>query len=142
MLLFGAACLGKPAKNQPSDIPAWEIRDVCNKIYAHLTFLFFEYIKNINFHNKLKKAIICNNTQKDEPELTEIYRPISITGALAKEIDKCLNKQIDDYLLSQNLLSNTQFGSETPIQQLKLFYFPPHFSECQLIAIIFLLAHC
>ena len=47
------------------------------------------------------------------PEIAENWRPISITGALSKVFEKLLYKQINEYLLSTNLLSNTQFVFRT-----------------------------
>ena len=38
---------------------------------------------------------------------------ISITGALSKVFEKWLYKQINEYLISQKLLSSTQFGFRT-----------------------------
>ena len=38
------------------------------------------------------------------------YRPISVTGALAKIFEQVIRNQINDYLISNNLLSPKQFG--------------------------------
>ena len=97
----------------PSKIPAWALKDGCNEIYKHLTFLYNEFLKNKTYPCKLKKAIVTPIYKKEDPELPENYRPISITGALSKVFEKLLYKQINEYLISQKLLSNTQFGFRT-----------------------------
>ena len=96
-----------------SKIPAWALKDGCNEIYTHLTFLYNEFLKNKTYPCKLKKAIVIPIFKKDDPELPENYRPISITGALSKIFEKLLDKQINAYMISQKLLSNTQFGFRT-----------------------------
>ena len=97
----------------PSKIPAWALKDGCNEIYTHLTFLSNEFLKNKTYPCKLKKAIVAPIYKKEDPELPENYRPISITGALSNVFEKLLYKQINEYLISQKLLSNTQFGFRT-----------------------------
>ena len=94
----------------PSKIPAWALKDGCNEIYTHLTFLYNEFLKNKTYPCKLKKAIATPIYKKEDPELPENYRSISITGALSKVFEKLLHNQINDYLISQKFLSNTQFG--------------------------------
>ena len=97
----------------PSKIPAWALKDGCNEIYTHLTFLYNEFLKNKTYPCKLKKTIVTPIYKKEDPELPEKYRPIYITGALSKVFEKFLYKQINEYLISQKLLSNTQFGFRT-----------------------------
>ena len=93
----------------PSKIPALALKDGCNEIYTHLTFLYNELLKNKTYPCKLKKAIVTPIYIKEDPELPENYRPISITGALSKVFEKLLYKQINEYLIFQKLLGNTQF---------------------------------
>ena len=96
-----------------SKIPAWALKDGCNEIYTHLTFLYNEFLKNKTYPCKLKKAIVTTIYKREDPELPENYRPISITGVLSKVFEKLLYKQINEYLIPQKLLSNTQFGFRT-----------------------------
>ena len=93
--------------------PAWALKDGCNEYYTHLTFLYNELLKNKTYPCKLKKAIVTPIYKKEDPELPENYRPISITGALTKVFEKLLYKQINDYLIFQKLQSDTQFGFRT-----------------------------
>ena len=75
-----------------SKIPVWALKDGCNEIYTHLTFLYNEFLKNKTYPCKLKKAIVLPIYKKEDPELPENYRPISITGALSKVFEKLLYK--------------------------------------------------
>ena len=105
----------------PSDIPSWALKDDCNETYMHLTFVFNEHLKNSIFPQKLKKAIVGPIYKKDDPEVPENYRPISITKA--KLIEKLLHKQSIEYVLSQNLLTNTQFGLRTSYSSIVAIFF-------------------
>ena len=57
-----------------------------------------------------KKAFVSPIYEKDDPEDPENYRSYSITGEPNNVFEKFLFKQINEYLLSRNLLSSTQFG--------------------------------
>ena len=72
----------------PSKISAWTLKDGCNEIYTHLTFLYNEFLKNKTYPCKLKKAIVTPIYKQEDPELPENYRPISITGALSNVFEK------------------------------------------------------
>ena len=61
----------------------------------------------------LKKATVTSIYKREDPELPENYRPVSITWALSTIFEKLLYKQINEYLISQKLLSNAQFGFRT-----------------------------
>ena len=96
-----------------SDLPAWPAKDGCKEIYPHLTFLKNEIIKYKVNPTSLKRAIVTPIYNKDDPEIAENYRRISITGALSKVLGKQLYKQIKEYLLSNYLLSKPQFAFRT-----------------------------
>ena len=106
----------------PSKIPAWALKDGSNEIYTHLTFLYNEFLKKKIYPCKLKKAIVTSIYKKEDPEK---YRPISIsiTGALSKVFEKLLFKQINEYLISQKLLGNTQFGFRTTFSTTDAFLY-------------------
>ena len=113
----------------PSKFPAWALKDGCNEIYTHLTFLFNEFLKNKTYPCKLKKAIVTPIYKKEDPELPDNYRPISKTGALLKVFEKLLYKQINENLISQKLLSKTQFGFRTSYSTIDaIFYCTEAFS--------------
>ena len=89
------------------------MKDGCNEIYTHLTFLYNEFLKNKTYPCKLKKATVTPIYKREDPELPENYRPISITVALSKVFEKLLYKQINEHLIFQKVLSKTQFGFRT-----------------------------
>ena len=97
----------------PSDLPAWALRDGCKVKYPHLTFLANAFMKYNLFQTRLKKAIVTPIFKKDDPEKADNYRPNSITGVIPTVFEKILQKQINEYPLSKNLLSNIQFGFRT-----------------------------
>ena len=84
----------------PSKIPAWALKDGCNEIYTYLAFPYDEFLKIKTYPCKLKKAIVTPIYKKEDPELTENYKPICITGALSKIFEKLFYKQINEYLIS------------------------------------------
>ena len=94
-----------------------------HEIYPHLTFLYNEFLKNKTYPCKLKKAIVTPIYKKKDPELPENFRPISITGALSKVFEKLLYKQINEYLISQKFLSNTQFGFQTSYSTIDAIFY-------------------
>ena len=48
----------------PSDILSWTLKDGCNEVYTHLTFLFNEYLKNNTSPQELLYAIVRPIYQK------------------------------------------------------------------------------
>ena len=61
--------------------------------------------------------------KKDDPENLINYRPISLTGALAKIFEILLQDQMLAYLEKNKLLATTQFGFRRKCQLHMLFYF-------------------
>lgn len=94
----------------PSQIPAWALRDGAHYLAAPLTDVLNAFLRENKFPKNLKKAIVTPIFKKDDPEEPENYRPISITGALSKIIEKQLQKQINEYLSHKKIYTNTQFG--------------------------------
>ena len=68
----------------PSKIPAWALKDGSNEIYTHLTFPYNEFLKIKTYPSKHKKAIVTPIYKKEDPQLPENYRPISLTGLSQK----------------------------------------------------------
>ena len=92
-----------------SDLPAWALKDWVNEKYPHLTFLINSFIKLILIPTRLKRAIFSPIYKKDDAQTAKNYRPISKIGALSKVSKKLLYKQVNECLLSNNLLSQTKF---------------------------------
>ena len=105
----------------PPNDSAQALKVGCNEIHQHLTYLINDFISYNLFPTRLKRGIFPN-LKKDGPEITENYRPISITGALSKVFEKLLYKQIKENFLSNNLLSNTQFGFRTSFSTMNAIF--------------------
>ena len=58
----------------------------------------------------LKTAEVVPIFKKGERELCSNYRPISILNPFVKLIEKCLLDQLNNYFVSNNLISPNQYG--------------------------------
>ena len=94
----------------PSDIPAWALKDGKSQIYKVLTQLINLSILNNEFPDDMKKAIVTPIFKKGQPNDPTNYRPISVTSALAKLLEKVLCSQIREFLKCNHTLNDTQFG--------------------------------
>ena len=94
----------------PSKIPAWALRDAKSALAEPLCFLINEYIKVGEFPEPLKHANVIPLFKKGDPQDPTNYRPISITGALAKVFEQALANQITEHCERFNIFSNTQYG--------------------------------
>ena len=81
---------------------ATQIASYINHCFASNTFPDFLKISEIIPVFKKGNRHLCSN-----------YRPISLLPTLSKIIEKVVAKQIEDYLHSHNLLSNSQFGFQS-----------------------------
>ena len=72
--------------------------------------LFNETLKKGVLPTDWKKATIAAIFKKGARNLAENYRPISLTEALCKIMEKLLKNVIVDHLLRENLLSPKQYG--------------------------------
>ena len=68
----------------PSLIPAWALKDAREHIAELLCFLFNQFLTEQRFPDHRKRAHVLPLFKKDDPEDPINYRPISLTGALAK----------------------------------------------------------
>ena len=94
----------------PSKIPAWALKDAQSGLAEPFCFLKNEFISESSFPTDLKKALVSPLYKKGNTEDPTNYRPISVTGALAKIFEQVIRNQINDYLISNKLLSPKQFG--------------------------------
>ena len=103
-------CLNVNKPLGPSKIPAWALKDAQSVLAEPLCFLINEFISESSFPTDLKKALVSPLYKKGNTEDPTNYRPISITGAMAKIFEQVIRNQINDYLISNKLLSPKQFG--------------------------------
>ena len=94
----------------PSLIPAWALKDAREHIAEPLFFLFKHFLTEQRFPGKLKRAHALPLFNKHDPENPINYRPILLTGALAKIFEVLLRDQILAYLEKNKLLAIIQFG--------------------------------
>ena len=90
--------------------PAWALKDAREHIAEPLCFLFNQCLIEQLFPGDHKRAHVLPLFKKDYPEDPINYRPISLTGALAKIFGVLLRDQILAYLMKNKLLATTQFG--------------------------------
>ena len=62
------------------------------------------------FPNKLKVAKVLPIYKKEDPKLFNNYRPISLLPAISKVFEKVAHIQLTNYMTSNNLLFNHQYG--------------------------------
>ena len=106
----------------PSLIPAWALKDAREHIAESLCFLFNQFLTEQRFPDHLKRAHVLPLFKKEDPEDPINYRPISLTGALAKIFEILLRDQILAYLEKNKLLATTQFWYRKKCQLQMLFY--------------------
>ena len=94
----------------PSLIPTWALKDAREHIAEPLFFLFNQFLTEQRFPDHLKRAHVLLLFKKDDPEDPINYRPILLTGALAKIFETLLRDQMLAYLEKNKLLATTQFG--------------------------------
>ena len=75
-----------------------------------LTNIFNACISTGYFPKVLKTAEVVPIFKKGERELCSNYRPISILNSFAKLFEKCLLDQLNNYFVSNNLISSNQYG--------------------------------
>ena len=100
-------------KNKKCDIlsvPNHKYKLVADIISAPLAHLFNVSTLSGIFPSTLKISRVTPIFKKDDPSLPKNYRPISITHTISKIFEKIVFKQLTEYLNSNSLLSDFQFG--------------------------------
>ena len=101
----------KPSKSTGRNgIPAKYIKMSASVIASVLTNIFNARISTGYFPKVLKTAKVVPIFKKSERELYSNYRPISILNPFAKLFEKCLLDQLNNYFVSNNLISPNQYG--------------------------------
>ena len=98
------------ASNTPEEIPVYFIKRIINAIVIPLAVIFnFSLINNV-IPTQWKQALITPIHKKGNRNLASNYRPISLTSAFCRIFEAILHKHILLHLISQNLLSPSQYG--------------------------------
>ena len=110
VLKVSNSCL-KPNKSAGSDnLKPGIIRLVIHLIVKPLTHIFNLSFTTGVFPNKLKIAKVIPIFKKDEPNLYENYRPISVLPCLSKIIERLMFNRIIGFIDKHNVLFEDQYG--------------------------------
>ena len=92
------------------NIPAKLLKLACSSICNPLTKLINESLESGQIPKALKIAKVKPLFKKGSVKLCSNYRPISILPVISKILEKIVNTQIMQYLESNNLIHENQFG--------------------------------
>ena len=94
----------------PENIPSYFIKRISSAILKPLTFLFNYSLKFNILPYQWKTSLIIPVHKKNNKCLPNNYRPISLTSSFSRILESILHKKIISFLLTNSLLSPTQFG--------------------------------
>ncbi|EFP08668.1 hypothetical protein CRE_17803 [Caenorhabditis remanei] len=94
----------------PDGIPALFLKNVCTAIALPLSIIFRESFRTSIVPTAWKTAIVKPLHKKGSRANPNNYRPISLTSSVGKVMEKLVRKQLTNYLNSNRLLSNCQYG--------------------------------
>ena len=100
-------------KNKKCDvhtIPNHILKLAADKIATPLKHLFNESFLTGVFPNIFKTAKVIPIPKKGDLSLAKNYRPIAITNTISKIFEKLVFNQLTEYFISNNILSDSQFG--------------------------------
>ena len=98
------------SSNKSSDIPIVVIKHCALVIVPILCKLFNKCIQDGVFPKVLKNGVITPIHKKGRKDKIENYRPISTLPIFGKIFEKILYKRIYNFVTSQNIISDSQFG--------------------------------
>ena len=94
----------------PDKISSRAIKENKLIILPILTYLVNLVIENSVFPDCLKIARVTPIFKKGDKQSTNNYRPISILSTISKIVEKILSNQITDFLETNSILTDCQFG--------------------------------
>lgn len=86
------------------------IKQIKDCILEPLTSIFNQSLCDGEFPQNWKTACVSPIYKSGDKYSPDNYRPISLLGIFSKLLEKIMNKRLMQYLESNNLLSNFQFG--------------------------------
>ncbi|XP_054263804.1 uncharacterized protein LOC128987119 isoform X1 [Macrosteles quadrilineatus] len=92
------------------EIPVRLIKDCKEYIAAPLTKIINQSLKTGEFPTNLKTSIVRPIFKKGNRNLIENYRPVSLLPVFSKIIEKVVHTQLQEYLESNRLITNSQHG--------------------------------
>ena len=93
-----------------SDIPVKVIKSSAHILSPVLRRHFNSLMDEGIFPDELKIAKVSPIYKKDDEQLMENYRPISILPIFSKIFEKIIYERLYNFLISQNILHHNQFG--------------------------------
>ena len=94
----------------PDNLHARLLKDGSEQIAAPLCFLANQSLQNGLFPNSEKCARVIPIYKSGEKSNLDNYRPISVLNVLSKVLEKIVHKQLSEYLETNKLLSDAQYG--------------------------------
>ena len=92
------------------NMPAKFIKDSAESIKGPITYIINLSIKSEQVPNEMKKARVTPLIKKTNRFEVGNYRPVSILSTVSKILEKSINTQLTEYLVSNDLLYQLQSG--------------------------------
>lgn len=92
------------------DMPPKILKAAPSSILSVKTFLINLSFKSGIFPEKIKIAKVLPVFKDGDPTLVKNYRPVSVLTSISKIFERAITSRITNYLETNSILSNTQFG--------------------------------
>jgi len=104
--------LGLKPKNStgPDGISTSLLKHIIEEVKTPITTIINQCLSSGIFPHELKVAKITPIFKKNDPQLFDNYRPISLLPAISKVFEKIIHSQIYSYFVSNHLLFDSQYG--------------------------------
>ena len=86
------------------------VKELAEFISEPLSIIFRNSVESGNIPTQCKEARLSAIHKKGNKKLASNYRPVSITSALCRILEKLVRNQIVEYMQSEKLFSHLQFG--------------------------------
>ena len=97
----------------PDGIPTKIIKQIATLIKEPLTHFINLSLRTGYIHPRLKEAKVIQLFKSGDKDLFTNHRPISLLNAISKLLEKVAHHQLYNYLDSNNIISEKQFGFRT-----------------------------
>ena len=124
MVIDEISALDRNKSADPNDIHPLMLKELALLISRPIVQLLNKSLKEGIIPLDWKIAFVTPIYKKGKKNIAENYRPISITSLICRLLERFISKALMNHLLSENLLSNKQFGfipQRSTITQLLLY---------------------